>query len=437
MVSTLIQSLADKNNLREAWKKLKKRPASYGIDLITIDEFRDNLETEIDELASAIKSGRYKPAKLRGHPLEKGKNNGRRLDKKEYRILKIPAVRDRVVQKSIELLIEDSIHDVYKIRDNGVSFAYVKNGGVDKAAMQIREYYREGYSWVYNADIRKFFDEIDKAKLLDKIKAALPDQTLMPLIEEFLKLDIANADEVQQRTEVEYQYNPMVGVAQGSPLSPMFANIYLADLDQAALEKGMKMVRYADDIVVMCKTKQDAINAHTFTAVELAKIGLVTHPLLVQGDLPQDGHEKHSRVQKYGGLLFLGLRFTGDKVYPSSDSFDNAIWTARRAAQNTKLTFVKKLISIDARVQGWCSSYAFTDYLDQPVKKNDKLLEDVLTKMLRGTGLTVQSGKTAMQALGIEGYKTRLTRLKNEAKNPEKIAKKSTTRKRPQVKKQA
>jgi RNA-directed DNA polymerase len=436
-VSTLIRQLADEKNLREAWRKLKKRPASYGIDQVTIDEFRDNLEAEIEELSSSIKSGRYKPNKLRGHPLEKGKSNARRLDKKEYRILKIPTVRDRVVQKTIELLIENDVNKLYKIRDNGVSFAYVKNGGVDKAALKIREYYRAGNAWAYKADIRKFFDEIDVAILLGKIKAALPDETLMPLIEEFLKIDIANADEVQERTEKEYEYNPMVGVAQGSPLSPMFANVFLSDIDQATISKGMNMVRYADDIVVMCKTKQEAINAHTFITVELSKIGLTTHDLLILGDLPKDGHEKHSQVQKYSGLLFLGLRFTGDKIYPSSDSFDNAIWTVRRAARNQKLSFVKKLVSIDARVQGWCASYSFTDYLDQPIMKNDKLLEDVLVKMLGETGLSVQKKKTAMLALGIEGYKTRLTRLRNEAKNPERITKRVKTQYRTSTKKRA
>lgn len=426
-MSSLIELLADKNTLREAWKSLKKRPASYGIDQVTIDEFRDNLETEIQELNSAISSGRYKPNELRGHPLAKGKSTGRNLDKKEYRILKIPTVRDRVVQKAIEQLIENRLNEVYKIRNNGVSFAYIKNGGVDKAAEQIRGHYQQGYSWVYNADIRKFFDEIEVNALLGQLEKALPDTTLMPLIEQFLKIDIANADEIQERTEKEYEYNPMLGVAQGSPLSPMFANVYLSNFDQTMIESGVKMVRYADDLVVMCKSKQEAINAHTLVSVELSKLKLVVHPLLIQGDLPVDGHEKHSHVRKYSDLLFLGLRFTGNRIYPSGDSFDNAIWAVRRAAYNDRLPFVKKLISIDARVQGWCSSYAFTDYLGEPVDKNDRLLEDILVKMLRHAGLQRKNGKTAMAALGIEGYKTWLTRHQNAKKNPEKIAKRVNT----------
>jgi RNA-directed DNA polymerase len=410
----LLEKLSDPGSLRAAWKILHKNPPSYGIDEVTINDFRDNLEHELEKLSTSLKSGDYKPQELRGHPLEKGKSSSDASDKAEYRILKIPTVRDRVVQKTIEQLIIGSLDSTYNVAKNGVSFAYVKNGGVEKAATQVRKYYREGYSYVYSSDIRKFFDEVDNKLLLNKIKTALPDQTLMPLIEQFLKIDISNVEQIKERTQLEYEYNPMVGIAQGSPLSPLFANVFLADLDKAAINAGLKMVRYADDIVVLCKTKPDAIAAHDFMTKELKKVKLTAHPLLVKDDLPDDGHEKHSVVQKYSGLLFLGLRFTGDKIYPSGTSYNNAIWTVRRAAYNRRLSFVKKLISIEARVQGWCASYAFTDYLDDPTLKNDKLLEDIMTKVLRKAGLRTKTGKTALQAIGIEGYKVRLSRLKTK-----------------------
>lgn len=413
---SLLNELADPKNLRNAWKALHKKPFSFGIDEVTIDDFRNNLEHELDELSAALSSGKYKPQELRGHPLEKGKARSRSADKKEYRILKIPTVRDRVVQKTIENLIIEHLDKLYKISKNGVSFAYMKSGGVEKAANQVRNYYKQGLGWVYRADIRKFFDEIDNKVLLKQVNAALPDKTLMPLIERFLEIDIRNVNEIEERTLVEYQYNPVVGIAQGSPLSPLFANVFLSKLDKNVKKKGLKMVRYADDIVILTKTKEEAIEAHNFIEAELKKIKLVVHPLLVQGDLPEEGHEKHSVVRKYSGLLFLGLRFTSDKIYPSGDSYENAIWTVRRAAYNQKLSFIKKLISIEARVQGWCASYAFTDYLDEPTLKNDKLLEDVLTKALRKTGLKTTNRKTACMALGIEGYKTRLTRLKTKKK---------------------
>jgi len=412
---SLLTRLADQKILRSSWKALHKEPFSYGIDKITIDEFRNNLENELDGLSTLLSSGKYTPQMLRGHPLEKGKPRSRVTDKKDYRILKIPTVRDRVVQKAIEGLISEHLNKRYKVVNNGVSFAYVKDGGVEKAAEQIRQYYKSGYMYAYKADIKKFFDRIDKALLLNKVGTALPDKSLLPLIKQFLEIDIANVEQIEERTKKEYEYNPTLGVAQGSPLSPLFANVYLADFDQSIIRKKLKMVRYADDIVILCKTEQAAIDAHDLVESELLKLKLELHPLLRPRELPVSGHNKHSIVRKYSGLIFLGLCFKGQKIYPpSGDSYSNAIWTVRRAAYNQKLTFTKKLISIDARIQGWCSSYAFTDYLDEKTLKNDKLLEDVLTKMLNKSGLRVVGHKTAQQALGIEGYKTRINRLQTQ-----------------------
>jgi RNA-directed DNA polymerase len=419
---SLLTELADSKNLRNAWKALHKEPSSFGVDNITIDEFRNNLDLEIEALSKTITNGSYKPLELMGHPLAKNKPRSRVLDKKEYRILKVPTVRDRVVQKAVELLINDHLDKVYKFSINKVSFAYVKRGGVEKAANQVRDYYRDGFSYVYKADIEKFFDKVDNDLLLRKISKALPDKTLMPLIRQFLEIDIANIKDIEDKTQIDYTYDPMIGIAQGSPLSPLFANVFLANVDKKAQQKKLNMVRYADDIVILTKTKDGAIEAHKFLESELTKIKLTLHPLLIQHNLPIKGHEKHSVVRKYSGLLFLGLRFTGDKIYPSGDSYENAIWTVRRAAYNQKLSFVQRLTSIDARIKGWCSSYSFTDYLDEPIAKNDKLLEDVLTKMLKKAGLKTLNSKSATQALGIEGYKTRITRLQtkraNKAKAP-------------------
>jgi group II intron reverse transcriptase/maturase len=418
---SLLDELSKPANLRLAWKALHKNPSSYGIDKVTIDQFRDNLEYELNELSEAIIKGKYKPQLLRGHPLEKGKSTSKESDKKDYRILKIPTVRDRVVQKAIEQLVDVPLDAKYKTKKNGVSFAYMKEGGVEKAAIQIRKYYEAGYGYVCVADIKKFFDKVDKKLLLEKIKDALPDDSLMPLIKKFLTIDVGNAAELKERTQKEYEYNPMLGIAQGSPLSPMFANVFLADLDQQVIKSKLKMVRYADDIVVLCKTSAEAEAAFHYIESELAKIRLELYPLLKpEEELPATGHEKHSKVQRYSGLLFLGLRFTSNKIYPSGTSYQNAIWTVRRATHNSKLTLVQKLLSVEARVQGWCSSYCFTDYLDEPTVKNDKLLEAELKTLLKQNGLIIVNKKPATTVLGIEPYKSRIIRLKEAHDNPPK-----------------
>lgn len=413
---TLFDQLSDERTLREAWRKIHKNPRSAGIDEITIDEFRDRLETELDDLCDKLLNGKYKPQLLKGHPLEKGKNHSQEADNKEYRILKIPTVRDRVIQKAIERLIEPYLTKKYKL-SNKVSFAYMEGGSVERAAIQIRKYYKLGNPWVYKSDIKKFFDKINKKDVLKMIRDALPDDSLMPLIEQFLTIDINNSKELVEVTKKAYEYDPLVGVAQGSPLSPMFANVYLSSLDQLAIDKKLKMVRYADDLVVLTKSKDEAIGAHKLLEGHLKKLKLEVHPLEVAGENVASGHEKHSTVSKYSGLLFLGLRFMGEKIYPSGDSYVNAVWTVRRAANNRGLSLIRKLQSIEARIQGWCSAYAFTDFQEQQVAKLDKQLEDVMQKVLRKSDLQVIHKKTALEALQMETYKQRLNSIKDKRKD--------------------
>lgn len=413
---TLYEQLANTSNLRHAWRLIHKRPQSAGVDEVSISDFRDRLETELDKLRDNLQSKKYRPKRLKGHPLEKGKNTARITDSKEYRILKIPTVRDRVVQKSIEQLIGNELEKKYEL-NNGVSFAYIKGGSVEKAALKVREYYSQGNGWYYKADIKGFFDNINKDELLKMIRAALPDETLMPLIEDFLKIDIANAKDLQKVTKKRYEYDPLVGVAQGSPLSPLFANVFLSSLDQLAKKKKLNMVRYADDLVVLTKDKDSAIAAHDIIDAHLKELDLELHELLVKGDLPKKGHIKHSIVSTYSGMSFLGLMFKGSKIYPSGKSFDNAIWTVRRAANNKSLPLVKKLISIEARIQGWCSAYAFTDYKKESIDRIDKLLEDVMSKVLRKSDLKQIHGKTALQALGMATYQSRLDSIREKRAN--------------------
>jgi len=419
-MTTLFDQLSDERTLREAWRKIHKNPRSSGIDQITIDEFRDKLETELYEIVDMLHSGKYKPQLLKAHPLEKGKNHSVESDNKEYRILKIPTVRDRVVQKAIEQLIEPILSKKYNLY-NKVSFAYMEGGSVEKAALQIRDYYTEGNAWVYKSDIKKFFDKINKKAILEMIRDALPDDSLMVLIEKFLTIDIKNSQELVERTQQEYSYNPLVGVAQGSPLSPLFANVYLSSLDQLAIDSKLNMVRYADDLVVLTKTKEGASAAHNTIEKHLKSLQLEVHPLEVYGENVSSGHEKHSTVSKYSGLIFLGLNFKGSKIFPSGDSYVNAIWTVRRAANNKTLPFVKKLISIEARVQGWCSAYAFTDFQEQQVNKLNKQFEDVMQKVLRKSDLMAIHNKSALEALQLPTYKNRLNSIKDKRKNKKKI----------------
>lgn len=412
----LLDQLTQEETLEAGWDALHKRPFSYGLDDVTVADFRVGLRSNLREISKQLANGEYVPTALRGHPIPKDESP---KPEKEFRILKIPAVRDRVVQKSIEILISPHLNKHYQLEGNGISFAYVKGGGVDKAANAIRNYYKAGDKYVYKADIQKFFDNINKRQLLDKINAALPDDTLMPIITLFLDTDIGNRQAVEERTLKTYSYDPLIGIAQGSPLSPIFANVFLADIDKKAKLRGLHMVRYADDVAVLCKTQEEAQSAHVFLSAELSRLNLKVHDILLSDELPIVGQKqpKYSTVTKYSKTLFLGLQFKGDKIYPSGTAYVHALKSVRGAANDRSKKLANKIISIKARIDGWCSSYAFTDYLDEPLVKNDAELEKILVRMLRYHGLKLKSGKTAFEALGYSNFKQTLTRYQSAKQN--------------------
>jgi len=152
------ENICNKANLKAAWKKLQKRPSSVGIDEVTIADFRVDLDENLQKLSDSLKARKHKPVKLKPHLLAKPEGG--------YRVLRIPAVKDRIVQRAILNEVSEPLDKLYDINKNGVSFAYVDSGGVQAAATQIIKLWKQGYCFAYKADIEKFFDNINKDVLL-------------------------------------------------------------------------------------------------------------------------------------------------------------------------------------------------------------------------------------------------------------------------------
>jgi len=407
----MYDQLCSRECLLSAWKSLQKRPQSLGFDNVTIQDFKNDLSTNIDNLSDSLKAKNYEPIKLLPHLLNKPEGG--------YRLLRIPAVKDRVVQKALVNLISEPLDKVYEINNNGVSFAYVKNGSVEKAAIQIRDYWLEGYKYVYKADIKKFFDNINKQILMEKIVRALPrEKDMHTLIHTFLNNDVENIKQIVDKAPHLFSPNPLIGIAQGSPLSPLFANVYLAEFDQRVKNAGFKMVRYADDLVILAKSVEAAESAHNFVKEELKELGLKVHELKVKGQLPAVGQSKpkYSEVTRYQDLQFLGLTFKSAKIFPTGRSYQNAIKSVRSAAYDTGLAFNKKLYAVEARINGWCSAYSFAEHEAQKLGHNDKLLSQVLRIMLKKHGLLVKKGVSPHKALGINNYTSQAAILRNKRK---------------------
>jgi group II intron reverse transcriptase/maturase len=402
-------AISDPLKLREAWDSLNKRPQSVGLDQVHISDFKLDLENNLLKLSEDLKNKTFQPVKLLPSLLKKPEGG--------YRVLKIPAVRDRVVQRALLNEISPALETAYQLSSNGVSFAYVKDGGVKKAAEKIIEYWKQGNEFAYKADIKGFFDNINKKKLQKMISDALGDDiSVIPLIELFINNEIENIKQIADKKPEIYQANPLLGLAQGSPLSPVFANVYLAEFDVEIKKKKLLMVRYADDLVILTKTLTEAQTAHTIVESKLKQIGLEVHKLKTQGTLPAIGHSrpKYSEARECQNLEFLGLTLRGKMVYPSGRSYQNAIKSVRYAANDRGTSLVRKLNSIESRVLGWSSAYLFAQQENAKISNNDRLLDDVLRRMLHHQGLRVRRGLSPHRVLGLANYTSTMETLRNK-----------------------
>lgn len=249
---TIKQVLAE-DNLHNAWLKVASNQGVAGSDGVTIEQFGQDLADKLRTLAGEVRHDRYHPRPLLRVEIPK-KGGGSRP-------LSIPSVRDRVLQTAVTRVLTP----VFELQFEEVSFAYRSGRSVDQAVGLIERLRDKGYRWVVDADIRRFFDEVDHKRLLAQVGKWVMDETILHLIEQWLKAEIVGRRGVRRLRK---------GIPQGSPLSPLLANLYLDQLDDELLSQGRRLVRYADDFVVLCKSREGAEKALKITEDILKSIKL-------------------------------------------------------------------------------------------------------------------------------------------------------------------
>lgn len=257
-----------------AFKAVKANRGAAGIDRVSLDMFAANLDENLRALERDLKDGSFNPFPLRRKfiPKEPGK----------FRPLGIPAVRDRVAQEALRRLL----HPIFERLFHEASYGFRPGRNCHQALERVLQLHEQGYQVVLDADIKGFFDHLSHAVIMEAVAAQVADGNILRLVEKFLRAGVVEDGVFKPTT---------VGTPQGGVVSPLLANIVLNYLDHHLEAAGYRFVRYADDFVVLCRTRPQAEEALTLVTHILAQLGL---------SLSAD----KTRITTYGkGYSFLGF----------------------------------------------------------------------------------------------------------------------------------
>jgi group II intron reverse transcriptase/maturase len=240
-----------------AFKAVKRNRGAAGIDKVSIQMFAANLDANLQSVLADLKDGSFEPMPLRRHYIDKG--NGK------LRPLGIPAVRDRVAQEVLRRLL----NPVFEPKFHGCSYGFRKGRNCHMAIEQVLKFHNQGFSFVLDADIAGFFDTLPQPVIMAAVAAHVADGNVLNLIQKFLRAGVMENGVFKPTT---------IGTPQGGVISPLLANIVLNHLDWQLQERGLRFVRYADDFVVLAKSRPQAEEARTWVAHTLGQLGLQLSP---------------------------------------------------------------------------------------------------------------------------------------------------------------
>jgi RNA-directed DNA polymerase len=273
---SLYSRMLNRSNLVKAFLKVKSSQGAAGIDGQSIEDFTESLSANIDLILAELREKSYQPQPVRRVEIPKASGG--------TRLLGIPAVRDRVVQQALLDILQPIFDSGFHPSSYGYRPGRNCHQAITKASMFIREYQRK---WVVDMDLSKCFDTLDHDLIISSFGRRITDGSILFLLEKFLKSGVMVGGKWQASE---------AGSPQGGVISPLVANVYLDSFDQYMKERGHRIIRYADDILILCQSKKAAMNA-------LAK----ARSYLEEDLLLTVNREKTHITHSWKGVKFLGV----------------------------------------------------------------------------------------------------------------------------------
>jgi len=329
----LLEQILSPNNLNKAYKKVKSNKGKGGVDKMEVESLKEYLVKNKEKLIQSILDGKYRPNPVRR--VEILKEDGKK------RQLGIPTVIDRVVQQAIMQVLSP----IYERQFSEFSYGFRPKRSAHHALKQCQDYITEGYKHAVDMDLEKFFDTVSQSKLIEVLSRTVKDGRVISLIHKYLRAGVVIRNKFEETH---------VGVPQGGPLSPLLSNIMLNELDRELEKRGHRFVRYADDMVILCKSKRSA---------ERTLENIVPY---IEGKLFLKVNKEKTVVAYISKIKFLGYSFYENekgarlRVHPKS--------ITKMKAKIKELTLrsngcgdAKRKEKLKQFITGWVNYFKFAD----------------------------------------------------------------------------
>ena len=375
----LLDLILRKENLNKAYKQVKSNKGSGGIDGMQVDELLPYLRENQETLIQKIRDGRYKPTPVRRVEIPKE-------TKGEFRKLGVPTVVDRVIQQAVT----QELTPIYEEQFSENSFGFRPKRGAHDALRQCQKNVNDGYVYVVDMDLEKFFDTVCQSKLIEVLSRTIKDGRVISLIHKYLNAGVI-ANGMFECTEI--------GMPQGGPLSPLLSNIMLNELDGEIENRGHRFVRYADDCIIFCKSRKSA---------ERTLKNIIPY---IERKLFLKINRKKTRVAHISKVKYLGYTFYRNKgkcrfrVHPKSvTKMKDKI--RELTDRNNGMSNAKREKKYQQFVRGWVNYFKLAD-MKKLLRETDEWARRRIRAVYWKQWKKVKTKYRMLKALGLEHWKAK------------------------------
>lgn len=346
----LLEEILSASNLNRAYKQVKKNKGTHGVDGMEVEYLLQYLKDNGDELIKSILDGKYRPNPVRR--VEIPKDNGK------MRQLGIPTVVDRLVQQAVAQILSP----IFEPQFAETSYGFRPKRSAHDALRKCNEYANQGYTYVVDMDLERFFDTVNQTKMVEILSRTIKDGRVISLIHKYLTAGVMNRGKYEETR---------LGLVQGGNISPLCSNIMLNELDHELERRGVRFVRYADDVILFAKTKRSAQR-------------IMEHILpYIENYLQLKVNRTKTEVAYIGEIKFLGYGF-----YPSNDGIKFRVHAKSISkmkakvkeitSRNNGLGYEKLKLKLKQFITGWVNYFKLAD-----MKKLTKAIDQWLRRRLR------------------------------------------------------